>query len=173
MNMTRSMPVRPLRICALLLALALARAGAAADEPRRNPFDDPFVAVTHGLAACPRAEPPLFSEEQIRNEAHDRAQRGTSCWLAGRCRLHNAYLYDKEIAPRVVKAVQADGRYTDTTVWALGQRRWVWLKGCVSKSEQRDGLERLVRLIDDVEGVVNELMVGTAGTPPYRTVADK
>jgi len=49
----------------------------------------------------------------------------------------------------------------------------VWLKGCVSKPEQREGLERLVRQIDDVEGVVNELMVGTTGKPPYKTVADK
>ena len=117
------------------------------------------------------AEGPLLTEEQIQREAHDRAQRGTSCWLAGRCRLHNAYLYDQEIIPRVVKAVKADGRYGDTSVWALGQRRQVWLKGCVSKPEQREALETLVRQIDDVEGVVNELMVGTAGTPPYKTAA--
>ena len=156
-------------LCALWLALCAA--SVLAQEPRRNPFDDPFAVVTTGLSNCPRAEAPLYTEEQIRNEAHDRSQRGTSCWLAGRCRLHNAYLYDKEIVPRVVKAVQADGRYADTSVWALGQRRWVWLKGCVSKPEQREALERLVRLIDDVEGVVNELMVGTGGTPPYKTAA--
>jgi hypothetical protein len=41
----------------------------------------------------------------------------------------------------------------------------------VSQPEQREALERLVRLIDDVEGVVNELMIGTAGTPPYKTAA--
>jgi osmotically-inducible protein OsmY len=152
---------------AALLALAsLARA----QDARSNPFDDPFVAVTRGLAGCPVAEGPLLTEQQIRAEAHDRAQRGTSCWLAGRCRLHNAYLYDKEIIPRVVKAVNADGRYGDTSVWALGQRRWVWLKGCVARPQQREALEALVRHIDDVEGVVNELMVGTAGAPPYKTV---
>ncbi len=156
-------------LCAL--GLALCAANAAAQDTRRNPFDDPFAVVTSGLAACPRAEPPLLTEEQIRNEAHDRAQRGTSCWLAGRCRLHNAYLYDKEIVPRGVTAVLADGRHADTSVWALGQRRWVWLKGCVSRPEQRDALERLVRNIDDVEGVVNELMVGTGGKPPYKTAA--
>jgi hypothetical protein len=158
---------------AWVLMLAACGSVVAADEPRRNPFDDPFAAVTSGLPACPRAEAPLYTEEQIRNEAHDRAQRGTSCWLAGRCRLHSAYLYDKEIIPRVVKAVQADGRYADTSVWALGQRRWVWLKGCVATAEQRDGLERLVRLIDDVEGVVNELMVGTGGKPPYKTASGR
>jgi hypothetical protein len=156
-------------LCAF--GLLLCAASAAAQDTRRNPFDDPFVVVTSGLPACPRAEAPLLTEEQIRNEAHDRSQRGTSCWLAGRCRLHNAYLYDKEIIPRVVKAVLADGRYADTSVWALGQRRWVWLKGCVAKPEQRDALERLVRGIDDVEGVVNELMVGTGGKPPYKAVA--
>ena len=155
-------------LCAAGLVLCATSAWA---QERRNPFDDPFAVVTSGLANCPRAEAPLYTEEQIRNEAHDRSQRGTSCWLAGRCRLHNAYLYDKEIVPRVVKAVQADGRYADTRVWALGQRRWVWLKGCVSTPEQRESLERLVRLIDDVEGVVNELMVGTGGTPPYKTAA--
>ena len=53
------------------------------------------------------------------------------------------------------------------------QRRWVWLKGCVSKPEQREGLERLVRLIDDVEGVVNELMVGTGDKPPYKTASSR
>ena len=151
--------------------LMLITALASAQEARRNAFDDPFTMVTQGMAACPVAEGPLLTETQVRAEAHDRAQRGTSCWLAGRCRLHNAYLYDKEIIPRVVKAVNADGRYGDTSVWALGQRRWVWLKGCVARSEQRDALETLVRQIDDVEGVVNELMVGTTGTPPYKTVA--
>jgi BON domain-containing protein len=152
------------------VSLVLMACAAIAQEPRRNAFDDPFVEVTQGLDGCPQAEGPLLTEAQIRAEAHDRAQRGTSCWLAGRCRLHNAYLYDKEIIPRVVKAVKADGGYRDTTVWALGQRRYVWLKGCVAKPEQRDALERLVRQIDDVEGVVNELMIGATGTPPYKTV---
>jgi|SRR6185369_2738430 len=160
-----------LRVACAGAALALWLGPGAAQEARRNAFDDPFVIVTQGLAACPVAEGPLLTEEQIQREAHDRAQRGTSCWLAGRCRLHNAYLYDQEIIPRVVKAVKADGRYGDTSVWALGQRRQVWLKGCVSKPEQREALETLVRQIDDVEGVVNELMVGTAGTPPYKTAA--
>jgi hypothetical protein len=158
-------------IVGVALSLILLAWPAAAQETRRNAFDDPFVEVTQGLAGCPQAEGPLFTEAQIQAEAHDRAQRGTSCWLAGRCRLHNAYLYDKEIIPRVVKAVKADGGYRDTTVWALGQRRYVWLKGCVAKPEQRDAMERLVRQIDDVDGVVNELMVGTTGKPPYKTVA--
>ena len=68
----------------------------------------------------------------MQHEAHWRAERGTSCYRSGRCRLPNAYLYDKEIAPRVVKAIDAAGTFADTSVWVEGQRRWVWLKGCVS-----------------------------------------
>jgi hypothetical protein len=153
----------PVRLAAIaLLALGSAWAG-----ERRNVFDDPFVAVTAGLPGCPVPEGPGYTEAQAREAAHDRAQRGVSCHLAGRCRLPNAYLYDKEIVPRVKIAVEADGRFAKTSVWALGQRRVVWLKGCVASADEAAALERLVRQIDDVEGVVDELMVGTGGKPPY------
>ena len=110
----------------------------------------------------------------MQQEAHWRAERGTSCYRSGRCRLPNAYLYDKEIAPRVVKAIAAAGTFDDTSVWVEGQRRWVWLKGCVSTPEQAAELERIVRLIDDVEAVIPQLIVGTrmpAGAPVYRLAA--
>jgi hypothetical protein len=152
---------------AAVLAAALLMLPAAADEPRRNPFNDPFLQLTDGLPACPMPEAPLYTDDELRQLAHERSQRGVSCWLAGRCRLMNSYLYDAEIIPRVSKAVLADGRFAQTSVWALGQRRFVWLKGCVSNAEQAKGLEALVRNIDDVEGVRNELMIGTQGVPPY------
>src|SRR5438552_16963727 len=85
--------------------------------------------------------------------------RGTRCFLSGRLRLPNSYLYDKEIIPRVEKAILADGRFADTSVWAEGQRRWVSLKGCVGRSEQAKALEQLVRGLDDVEAVINQLVV--------------
>ena len=84
-------------------------------------------------------------------------ERGTSCYQSGRCRLPNSYLYDKEIIPRVRKAILADGRFDDTSIWVEGQRRWVWLKGCVASAAQSALIEQLVRQIDDVEAVVNEL----------------
>lgn len=155
------------RLC--LLAASLVAGACAAEELRRNPFGDPFLQLTQGLPACPVPEPPLYTEQQVRAEEHDRSQRGVSCWLAGRCRLANAYLYDAEIVPRVQKAVLADGRFGDTSVWALGQRRFVWLKGCVSTAAQAQAIEALVRHLDDVEGVQNELMVGTSASPAYRT----
>lgn len=159
------MTVRILTHAALAAAVGLG-GNASADE-RRNVFDDPFIAVTTGLPGCPVPEGPLYTEAEAREAAHDRSQRGVSCHLAGRCRLPNAYLYDKEIVPRVRIAIEADGRFAKTSVWALGQRRVVWLKGCVASADDAISLERIVRHLDDVEGVVNELMVGTAGKPPY------
>ena len=157
-----------LRSIFLAVAPALSVPAVQAEDLRSNPFDDPFVAVTDGLPGCPTPEVPVLTEEQFRAEAHDRAQRGVSCWMAGRCRLHNAYLYDREIIPRVRLALTASGRFSGTSVWALGQRRFVWLKGCVATPEQATEMERIVRNIDDVEGVQNQLMVGTQGQPPYQ-----
>lgn len=158
------------RLCAAFgLMAALPGHGGGADE-RRNWFDDPFIQVTAAMPACPVPDAPLLTEEQMQREAHYRAERGTSCYQAGRCRLPNAYLYDKEIAPRVVKVITVDGRFADTSVWIEGQRRWVWLKGCVARAEQKAALEQLVRAIDDVEAVIDQLQVGTDATPPpYRT----
>ena len=60
---------------------------------------------------------------------------------------------------RVRKAVAVDGHFKDTSVSVLGQRRWVFLQGCVRSKAQSQALEKLVRGIDDVERVVNQLAV--------------
>jgi hypothetical protein len=126
-----------------------------------------MLALTDGLPGCPVPEVPVYSDAEVRALAHERSQRGVSCWLDGRCRLHNAYLYDAEIIPRVRLAVRDARRFADTSVWALGQRRHVWLKRCVRSAEQAQALLALVRRIDDVEDVHDELMLGAGGTPPY------
>jgi BON domain len=148
--------------------LLLSVAAAAPAQTRSNVFNDPFVQATAGLPSCPVPDPPGVTEQEARELAHDRAQRGVSCWLAGRCRLPNAYLYDAEIAPRVQQALRVDGRFANTSIWATGQRRWVWLQGCVSSAEQAAEAEQLVLRIDDIERVFNQLMVGTQAQPAYR-----
>ena len=155
-------------------ALALACFGPTghAQEERSNVFDDPFLRVTRSLALCPVPEGPLYTAAQARSQSHIRAEKGTTCHDWGRCRLPNAYLYDKEIIPRVATFIRRDDRFQTTSVWILGQRRWVYLKGCVSSEAQRDQLEAEVRLIDDVEAVINELMVGVTGTPRYDVERD-
>ncbi len=148
------------------MLVGLASATTAQDE-RTNAFDDPFVQATRGLPTCPVPEGPLYTAAEAKLQTHGRAERGTTCHFWGRCRLPNAYLYDKEIVPRVATFIQRDDRFRNSSVWILGQRRWIYLKGCVADQAQSDELEREVRLIDDVEAVINELMVGTSGTPRY------
>lgn len=147
----------------------LAQAPATGPQALQNRFNDPFIQATAGLPGCPVPAGPGVTEDEFREQQHGRTQRGNSCWLAGRCRLQSAYLYDAEIVPRVKQALLADGRFAaGTSIWASGQRRWVWLHGCVSTPEQAAQAEARVRDIDDVEAVINELMVGTTGRPPYR-----
>lgn len=154
-----AMPCRALALLAGLVLLPCCRV-ALADEPRRNVFDDPFVRLTHAVAPCPVPPGPLLTEAEARAQAHGRVERGTSCYRAGRCRLPNSYLYDQEIMARVQKAVAVDGRFdNNSSVWATGQRRWIWLQGCMRSDDDSRALEALVRGIDDVEGVVNELVV--------------
>ena len=63
--------------------------------------------------------------------------------------------------------IRMDGRFDDTSVWVLGERRIVTLMGCVKTQEQAEQMEKSVQLVDDVMGVVNDLMVGTGGKPKY------
>jgi hypothetical protein len=143
-----------------ILCSAPSRAQPAGEKQEHaNFFNDPFVQVTQGIANCPVPPGPRLTQAERLKETHYRAERGTSCFMAGRCRLPSAYLYDAEIIPRVVKAIETDGRFTGASVWVLGQRRWVWLQGCVRTLQDMQELEQLVRRIDDVEAVINELVV--------------
>jgi osmotically-inducible protein OsmY len=139
------------------MALGFCAPARAAGEA--NYFNDPFLQVTSAIADCPPRHPMAFSPAELQGEAHSRAERGTRCYQSGQCRLPSSYDYDKEIIPRVAKAIVTDGRFADTSVWAEGQRRWVWLKGCVRTQAQAAALTKLVRSIDDVERVIDMLVV--------------
>ncbi|HCE93105.1 BON domain-containing protein [Acidovorax sp. SD340] len=161
--------------CGVVVAMAPSLAIAqvpGSPAPRTNAFNDPFVQVTSAIPACPVPEGPLYTEAEVRELAHVRSQHGGSCHRVGRCRLPNSYLYDVEIIPRVQRYIQQDGRFDDTSVWVLGERRLVTLKGCVQSQAQSEALEKAVWLVDDVMGVINLLQVGTArGAARYPLVA--
>jgi hypothetical protein len=144
----------------------VAASGLALAQDRTNPFDDPFLQVSAGLADCPVPEEPMLTATEVRAVEHERVQHGTSRYASGRCRLPNSYLYDKEIIPRVAQFIQRDGRFDDTSIWVLDRRRIVTLMGCVQSREQADTLARSVALVDEVMVVMNQLMIGTRGHPP-------
>ena len=148
-----------LKFALVVVGLVWSTLGAMAQGDAALGSPVPLLQATHGLADClpPVSVPPTVEEQ--RAQAHEWVERGTSCYQSGRCRLPNAYLYDAEIVPRVQKALTVDGGFEDTSIWVEGQRRWVWLKGCVRRPEQAQAAERLVGSLDDVERVINELVV--------------
>ena len=139
-----------------LVVLLLAVLPATAQD-RTNAFNDPFEQVTRAIANCPVPAGPLYTAQEARDAAHVRSHHGTSCYRSGRCRLPNSYLYDAELIPRVVQYIRADGRFNDTSLWVVGERRLVWLAGCGNSREQADALHQAVMLVDDVMGTIDYL----------------
>lgn len=154
--------------CQLVVPQAAEQAGTLVAAPvSAAAFSDPYGPAVTGFPGCPLPLGPIVDAEQARREAHYRVERGTSCYLSGRCRLPNSYLYDTEIFPRAVRVLQLDGRFADASLWLTVQRRWITVSGCVRSIEQGSAVEVLLRQIDDVEAVVPQWMVGVDGLPPY------
>ena len=106
-------------------------------------------------------QPPVLTEQEMRASAHSRAERGTSCCLAGTCECGGAYKHDPEINVRVVDAIKSDARFRNTSLWVTTTRKFVTLQGCVTNAAQKKTLERFVKSLPDVELVWNETTVGT------------
>src|SRR5215470_4744912 len=142
----------------LLASIAVVR-DACADEPRTYQLD-PFAQATSGYPGCPAAKPPILTEQEMRISAHERAERGTSCCLAGTCECGGAYKRDPEINERVAAAIAGDKRFRDASVWVTTTRKFVTLQGCVRTAAQRKALEQFVKHQPDVAIVWNETTVG-------------
>lgn len=151
-------------------SVALTAHGAEGDA-RTNFFDDPFFQVSSGLKTCPVPLGPLYTASEARSQMHSRLERGTSCWLAGRCKDSNAYRYDKAIAPEVRKTLEAVPGVRRSSVWVTVQRRWIYLQGCVPTRELARRLEQAAKAMPDVETVVPDLTIGTHDKPPYPLAA--
>ncbi len=154
-------------LAAIALGIGTLAASAWAEGPRTYQLD-PFTQATGGYAGCPVGKPPILTEQEMRISAHERAERGTSCCLAGTCECGGAYKHDPEINERVAKAVRDDRRFRDTSVWVTTMRKFVTLQGCVRSRAQKRALERLVKRQPDVAIVWNETTVGAkpAGKRP-------
>ena len=141
----------------LSIALAVPPAGSAATGAVQL---DPFAQATNGYKGCPSASPRLFTPEQMRIIAHERAERGTYCALEGRCEPGGAYRRDIEVNDRVSAAIAQDKRFADTSVAATTTRRFVALTGCVRSKAQREALVDFVRALPGVDRVFDETRVG-------------
>ena len=145
---------------------AAASTFAQADTPRLlNPFNDPFVQATAGRP-CPTPLGPAYTDAERRVEAHSRAERGTTCWLAGLCAEPNAYRYDAANANAAAAVLRGDPALAGTTLWLTAQRRFIYIEGCVADTAQAERVEELVKALPDVDRVIPALAL-PGEKPPY------
>jgi len=149
--------------------LACLPAGPAqSDDELRNWFDDPFFQISAGIADCPMPAGPFVTEAERRVQAHRRAEKGTTCWLAGECERPNAYVYDADIAAALQAALRERPRFADTTLWVTVQGRVVYVEGCVAQASASGDLESFARGLPHVQQATVIVRVDAGRPVPYK-----
>ena len=156
-----------LPLAALVGAMPLAAQDAA---ERRNWFNDPFFQIAAQAPRCPVPLGPYLTAAEQRAEAHYRAERGTSCWLAGRCARSNAYAYDQEIARALQARVGELKPASGSSLWVTVQRRIVFIEGCVPSRRRVAALEAWAKGVPDVDQVLVHVSTGPKAQAPYKTL---
>lgn len=143
-----------------------AHAGAASEVPQ-NLFNDPFEQLSRDLPNCPEPLGPRLPESQRSAVAHNRIERGTTCWLAGRCRLAHSTDYDPEIAQAVLPKLKASPALRGSSLWVYFFARNVYLQGCAGDPAQVDALAAIAREHPDVFTVVPTVRTDARQPLPY------
>jgi hypothetical protein len=153
----------------LLVALAMvASAPCGAQDGLQNWFNDPFFQISAAIPDCPLPAGPFTDENDKRIQAHRRAEKGTTCWLAKECDRPNAYVYDHDIAEGLKAALRERGLFADTTVWVTVQGRVVYLEGCAVSESVVPALEAFARSVQHVQQAIAIIRTDPAARPPYR-----
>jgi hypothetical protein len=146
-------------------------------ETLKNHYNDPFFQVTNGIAHCPQPKGPFMTLKEANAEAHPRIERGTTCFMSGKCKEPNAYRYDARIGGAsklaVENAVKKTPSLARTSVWLTVQRRFIFAQGCVANAKDIARWEALLKRVPEVDYVSVELAVGTTakhGRMPYPTM---
>jgi BON domain len=140
---------RPIVLSIVLAAGAIGHAAHAADDDYYQ--DPPPVAATRGIAHCPPPQVRRLTPDQARREAHQRVERGTSCWLAGTCEPGGDYKDDDKVNARVAAALAADARLVTSSLWVETLRKFVTVKGCLADRQQGPVAEALARAVPGVK----------------------
>ncbi|MFM0339002.1 hypothetical protein [Paraburkholderia fungorum] len=160
-----------------VLLIGVAALHAHAENARINRGHDPFFQISKAVSECPVPLGPLVTEKEWLDDSHYRIERGNSCWVEGRCRLSNAYLYDTEITEAVQRRLTNINYATHwrelSTLWLTLQRRFIYVQGCVAPGfDKQTFLAELARTAD-VERVIDDTTTNPhAASLPYKTLAD-
>ena len=151
---------------ALLLGATLDSAAASAEE-LRNWFDDPFFQISSALADCPLPAGPFVSESDKRIQAHRRAEKGTTCWLAGECERPNATPTTRTSPTR--SARRSPGATAGrTTLWVTVQGRVLYIEGCALQNSSAAEVEALARSLPHVQQAIALVRTDPTAPPPYK-----
>jgi hypothetical protein len=156
------------RFTAMVVVGAGLAAGASGADELRNWFDDPFFQISSAVPDCPVPAGPFVSEADKRVQAHRRAEKGTTCWLAGECDRPNAYAYDRDIAEAFRSAVDGGNRLDRTSLWVTVQGRVLYIEGCALQNSSVAALEALARSLPHVEQAIAIVRTDPTTRPPYK-----
>lgn len=162
----------PRRLAAAMLALAPACQAQAGDATAsvQNWFNDPFFRISKAIPDCPEPAGPFSDEADRRLQAHRRAEKGTTCWLAKECDRPNAYAYDADIAAAIQAAmagVQGQPFMDSSSLWVTVQGRVVYIEGCIRAPTTAAALEAFIRALPHVQQATAIVRQGE-GAAPYR-----
>lgn len=146
--------------------LALVR-HAQAGEDLQNWFDDPFFQISASVPDCPLPAGPFTAETDRRVQAHRRAEKGTTCWLARECDRPSAYAYDRDIASAFQAAMHDRDPFPNTTLWVTVQGRVLYIEGCVTHETTAAALETFARSLPHVQQAIAIIRTDVSSRPPY------
>lgn len=138
------------------------------DGELRNWFDDPFFQISAAIADCPLPAGPFVTEAERRAQSHHRAERGTTCWLAGECDRPNDYAYDRDIATALRSALARHPPPAPSTLWVTVQGRVVYIEGCAAHAGADAELEAWARALPNVRQAIASVRTRPGAKPPYR-----
>ena len=163
----RHLPLRARRYWLTLATLAAACQALASDD-LTNWFDDPFFQISSAIPDCPLPAGPFTTESDRRVQAHRRAEKGTTCWLAKECERPNAYAYDQGIASAFQAAVRAGNPFPNTTLWVTVQGRVLYIEGCATGEAVAGTLEAFARALPEVQQAIAIIRTDASLRPPYK-----
>jgi len=151
-----------------LFAIAAAASPVLGADDLRNWFNDPFFRISAAIPDCPLPAGPFVDESDKRVQAHRRAEKGTTCWLAKECDRPNAYAYDQDIAAAFKAAVRERHPFPGTSLWVTVQGRVVYIEGCAGQASQAAEIEAFARSLPHVQQAIAILRTDPSARPPYK-----
>ena len=155
-------------VTTIVIAAAAAICLAHADDDLQNWFNDPFFQIAASIPNCPLPAGPFTTESDRRVQAHRRAEKGTTCWLAKECDRPNAYVYDADIASAFQAAWRDRNPHSNTTLWVTVQGRVLYIEGCAADESVTLELEAFARSIPNVQQAIAIIRTDSSARAPYK-----